>query len=236
MLVIVLANKRMPKILLVEDDIDLASKLKEVLEQEHHHIELCHSGKEGLERLLFFQFDLAVIDWGLPELTGVEILRHYRSKGGKTPILMLTGRDSIDDKAAGFESGADDYLTKPFHARELSARVKALLRRGSMQYQEVFSAGNIELNPSSHQVLKDGKVVKLQPKEFALLEFFLRNPDDIFSLEVLQNRVWESDSDASPETVRVCITRLRGKIDSPGEESLIRTVPRVGYQLRSQNK
>jgi two-component system response regulator PhoP len=221
----------MPKILLVEDNTDLAKQLTEMLQGEHYHVESCNSGTDGLERLRFFEFDLAVIDWGLPGLAGIEVLKQYRSAGGKTPILMLTGRDSINDKAEGLETGADDYLTKPFHVRELVARIKALLRRGPGVYQDVFKAGSIELHPSSHRALKDGVELKLQPKEFALLEFLLRNPDDIFSLEALQKRIWESDSDASPETVRVCITRLRAKIDSQGQESLIRTVPRIGYQL-----
>jgi len=226
----------MPKILLIEDNIQLAKQLKEMLEIEHYLIESASTGNDGLERLRFFEFDLAVIDWELPGLPGIEVLRQFRSAGGKTPILMLTGRDTLNDKATGFESGADDYLTKPFHARELIVRIKALLRRAAGAYQEFFQARSIELHPSSHRVLKDGVDLKLQPKEFSVLEFLMRNPDDIFSLEALQKRIWGSDSDASPETVRVCITRLRAKIDSPGQESLIRTVPRMGYQLCPKQK
>ncbi len=226
----------MAKILLVEDDIPLANQLKQILQLEHHHVESCTTGTEAIERLRFFEFDLAIIDWGLPGVSGVEVLRQYRDYGGKTPILMLTGRDSVEDKSFGLETGADDYLTKPYHSRELVARVNALTRRASGQYQQIFSSGDIELHSSTHCVTKNGKEVKLQPKEFALLEFLFRNPDNVFSIEALQKRIWESDSDASPESVRVCITRLRAKIDSPGEESLIRNIPRLGYQLSPKKK
>jgi DNA-binding response OmpR family regulator len=221
----------MAKLLLIEDNADLSRQICETLQLENHSIETCSTGIDGLERLRFFEYDLAIIDWGLPEMSGLEVLKAYRSKGGRTPVLMLTGRDSVEDKSVGLDTGADDYLTKPFHTKELVSRVKALLRRGAWDYQAVLTAGNIELHLSSHRVLKDGQELKLQPKEFSLLEFLLRNPNDIFSLEALQRRVWESDSDASPETVRVCITRLRAKIDTEGRPSLIRTVPRIGYQL-----
>lgn len=224
----------MAKILVIEDDEKLSKQLVEILELEHHRVETCGDGNDALERLLFFEFDLIIVDWGLPGLTGVEVVQGFRSKGGKTPVLMLTGRDSLNDKTTGLDTGADDYLTKPYHLEELLARVKALLRRNAGNYYPVLKAGGIELNPSTHRVLKDSKEIKLQPKEFALLEFLLKNPGDVFSIEALQSRIWESDSDASPETVRVCITRLRSKIDSAGEPSVIRTVPRVGYQLNPE--
>jgi DNA-binding response OmpR family regulator len=144
---------------------------------------------------------------------------------------MLTGHDSVPDKEKGLDTGADDYLTKPFHLRELSARVKALVRRYAVQYDSVLKTRSIELDTKSKRVTKNGDEIKLQPQELALLEFFLRNPNDIFSIEALFSRVWPSDLEASPDTVRVCITRLRTKLDTPGLPSIIRTVHRLGYQI-----
>jgi DNA-binding response OmpR family regulator len=221
----------MAKILLVEDDDELAKKITSWLELEHHFVEWTNRGKDAVERLEFFQFDLVVLDWQLPELEGIEILEHFRNRGGKTPVLMLTGKAELQDKMKGLDSGADDYLTKPFHPKELTARVRALLRRNTAVYDDVLRAGSLELNTVSHRVTVQGNEVKLQPKEFALLEFLLRNPKDVFSVEALLNRIWPSDSDASPDTVRVCITRLRNKINVEGSPPIIRTVHRLGYQI-----
>lgn len=223
----------MAKILLVEDDLELAKNVCSWLEFDHHSVEHCTSGAEGLDRLKFFQFDLVVLDWELPEISGIEILKEFRRSGGKTPVLMLTGKDGVADIEAGLNTGADDYLTKPFNSRILSARIKALVRRTSAVYDEVLRAGAIELDAGKHKVTRDGQEINLQPKEFALLEFLMRNPDDVFSAETLLNRIWESDSEASPDTVRVCITRLRNKIDKDGDASVIRTVHRLGYQINT---
>jgi DNA-binding response OmpR family regulator len=223
----------MAKILLVEDDEALSKRIKSWLEIEHHAVECAIRGHDALERLKFFQFDLIILDWQLPELDGIEILQAYRNSGGKSAVLMLTGRDDVKDRLTGLNCGADDYLTKPFHPEELSARVRALVRRASKVYDQVLQAGALELNASTHQVTIEGKEVKLQPKEFALLEFMLRNPKEIFSAEALLNRIWPSESEASPDTVRVCIAKLRSKIGLPDSGSIIRTVPRLGYQIES---
>lgn len=224
----------MAKILLVEDDLELAKQIISALALEHHLLEHSADGNDALEKLKFFQYDLVILDWNLPGMEGPDVLRRFRDKGAVTPVLMLTGRSDVSEKAFGLNIGADDYLTKPFHLMELSARLKALLRRHG-NYSPVLKAQDIELNSSAHQVTKDGAPIKLQPKEFALLEFLMRNPNDVFSVEALQKRIWESDTDASPDTVRVCITRLRNKIDSPDRPSLIRTVPRVGYQICAES-
>lgn len=221
----------MAKILLVEDDTELARSLIDWLELEHHNVEYCERGNDALERLKFFEFDVVILDWNLPEVTGIEILKEFRDRGGMTPILLLTGRDGVAEIETGLNAGADDYLTKPCNVRELSARVKALMRRQNKVYEQVFKIRGLEVDIPKHRVSRDGKEIKLQPKEFSLLEFLLRNPNDAFSVESLLSRIWSSDSDASPDTVRVCITRLRNKIDVADQPSIIRTVHRIGYQI-----
>lgn len=158
--------------------------------------------------------------------------RTFRQHGGETPILMLTANRTIDDKEFGFEAGADDYLTKPFHFKELSLRVKAMLKRGSGQQGNILTSGNISLFLDEHRVVNDGIEIMLLPKEFALLEFFLRHPGQVFSAEALIQRVWSSTSDSSPDTIRSYITRLRSKLSSSNEDPIIVTVHGVGYKLR----
>ncbi len=221
----------MSKILLVEDDLDLLKRVGDWLEFEKHSVERCSSGAEALEKLRFNSYDLSILDWMLPGLTGIEVLRQYRDAGGLTPVLMLTGKDKIDEVETGLDTGADDYLTKPFSLRELSARVRTLVRRRTGIYGQVLTIKDIKLDVAAHKVTKDGVEIKLQPKEFALLEYLLRHPNDVFSLDRLLERIWPSESESTAETVRVCIARLRNKIDSPDSESIIRTVPKVGYQL-----
>jgi DNA-binding response OmpR family regulator len=144
---------------------------------------------------------------------------------------MLTGKKEITDKAEGLDSGADDYLTKPFDVIELSARLRALLRRTNNVTKTVLSAGNLSLDPSSRTVTLCGNEVDLQPKEYSLLEFLLRHPNQPFNAEAIMDRVWTASSDAAPDTVRLHVMRLRNKIDEPGKESIIRTIHRVGYML-----
>lgn len=165
-------------------------------------------------------------------MSGPEICSQFRQQGGQTPILMLTGKKELEDKTAGLDAGADDYLTKPFHMQELSARLRALLRRGAAAVSRtVLTAGHVMLDPATRKVTTQGKEVALQPREYALLEFLLRHPNQPFSAEAILDRVWSSESDASPDTVRLQIMRLRHKIDIDGKESMVRTIHRVGYML-----
>lgn len=221
----------MARVLVVEDDADLAEGIEQRLTFEHYTVEVTGNGADALEMLKIYQYDLVVLDWNLPELTGVDICRRFRAQGGVTPILMLTGEADIAHKEAGLDSGADDYLTKPFEHRELLARVRALLRRPREFQGEKLTAGGIVMDLETRSVTKDGKEIHLKPLEFMLLEFFMRNPNRVFSQEALLERVWPPGTDASNENVRTYIKTLRKQIDRPQGESLIRTIYGAGYKF-----
>lgn len=224
----------MAKILLAEDDNQLSSLVEDWLKSERHRVEVVENGLDALDLLQASQFDLLILDWNIPGRSGIEVCDEYRKNGGISPILMLTGKDKIEDKEQGLDAGADDYLTKPFHLRELSARVRALLRRPPDMASTVLDQGRLVLDVSACRLVKDGKPIDLFPKELALMEFLMRHPNQVFSIEALQERVWASDSEASPETVRVHIARLRSKIQDDGEKPLLRTIHRQGYMLDLQ--
>lgn len=221
----------MAKILVVEDDHELAGSVKDWLSFDRHTVEHVDTGTEGLDRLKESKYELVILDWELPGITGPEILRQFRSGGGMTPVLILTGKRSMKDKEEGFESGCDDYLTKPFQGKELSLRVKALLRRPQQVVSAVLKYGDIELDPDEFRVSRAGEDVRLVPKEFALLEFLMRNSRKLFSADELLQRVWASDADATADALTTCIKRLRKKMDREGEPSIIRNVHGVGYGL-----
>jgi DNA-binding response OmpR family regulator len=219
----------MAKILIVEDNEDLANTVRTFLMFEHHTVEHLVDGQEASDHLRTFQYELVILDWSLPNLSGLDILKRFRSLGGTTPVLMLTGHDTVSEKEAGLDSGADDYLTKPFHMKELGARVRALLRRPAAVNSNVLEAGNITIDTAKYRVTVNGEPMTLVPREFQLLEFFMRHPNQVFSPEALLNRVWPSDSDATTEALRTALKRLRKKVDPDG--NLLRTVHGVGYIL-----
>ena len=223
----------MAKLLLVEDDKDLASTIEAELQLERHTVDMFHDGLDGLEALKATVYDVAILDWDLPGLPGVEILAKFREQGGLTPVIMLTGKSEISDKTTGLDAGADDYLTKPFNSRELAARIRSLLRRPPQIRSNIVEFDGITLDPSNFGVVKDGTTTRLQPRDFALLEFFMRHPTEVFDVDALMDRVWKLDSDCSPPAVRMAITRIRKALDREGEESIIENLPRVGYRLRS---
>jgi DNA-binding response OmpR family regulator len=223
----------MAKILLVEDDTDLAKTVEEWLAFEHHTVESVHNGSDGMERLRMCAYDAIILDWNLPDMTGLTICQKFRSNQGITPIIMLTGKSSIADREEGLDSGADDYLTKPFAMKELSARLRALLRRPHALLSNVLTAKDVELDSGKHSVLRNGKLIDLLPKEFALLEFLMRHPDHVFSGDELLRRVWHADSDATAEAIRTCLKRLRKKLGETEDNSIIETIYGVGYKLKS---
>ncbi len=221
----------MSKILIVEDDETLSRMVSDWLTSEHHHVEVSNNGTDGLEKLQYFQYDLIILDLQLPGMGGISILREFRNMGKQTPVLILTGKDRIEDKEVGLDTGADDYLTKPFHMKELSARLRALLRRPRNYVGDTLTAGPLALNSGAHSVTVGGEEVSLLPKEFALLELLMRHPEQVFSADALLNRVWASESESTIDALTTCIKRLRKKIDREGQPSFIKTVHKVGYKL-----
>jgi len=223
----------MAKVLVVEDDVALSGTVVQVLKAEQWNVELSEDGKDAQHRLATYEYDLVILDWQLPDVSGPEICRAFRSRGGSTPILMLTGRGAIEDKENGFAAGADDYLTKPFHSRELIARVKALLRRPAKMEGAVLQCGTIALDTARRVVTRDGTEITMQPLEYAVLEFLMRHPNQVFTTDTLLKRCWNADVDASIFATYTCIRRIRKKLDLPGKESIIKTIPNVGYRLES---
>jgi DNA-binding response OmpR family regulator len=226
----------MSKVLLVEDDLDLVSRITKWLTLERYSVEAVGNGREALELLRDVKYDFIILDWHLPELSGIEVCKYFRSSGGNTPILILTGKSDIADKETGLDAGADDYLTKPFHPRELSARLRALGRRPTECLDDQLRAGELVLQIHKYRLTKNGVEIDLLPLEFSLLEFFMRHPGRVFGADALLERVWPVNSEASPEAVRTCIKTLRKKIDTEGEPSLIKTVHGVGYKLEVPTK
>ena len=223
----------MAKILVAEDDRLAAGMLKDMLEQEQHTVELAHNGRDALDLVLSFPYDLLILDLGLPEMDGTEVLDKYRGRGGKLPVLILSGRSDVNQRIHGLDLGADDYMTKPYDVRELNARVRSLLRRQVVaeNLSNLLRMGHIELDTARCEVLKSGQKLKLLPTEYALLEFFMRNKGRVFNASELLERIWKSDSDASENAVRTYITRLRKKIDEDGKPSLITSVYGIGYKM-----
>jgi DNA-binding response OmpR family regulator len=225
----------MAKVLLVEDDRNAAEIVSSWLTAERHIVEVATDGPDAREHMRMVEYDIVLLDWDLPGISGYELLRQYRAEGNMTPVIMLTAKSQIDDKEAGLDGGADDYLTKPFSLKELSARMRALIRRAADQPTNELKARGIVINPEQLRVWRNGKEVDLLPKEFSLLEFFMRNPDRVFSPDALMTRLWHSESDASTNALRSALKRLRQKLEeSENERPVIETVHGAGYRFNSQ--
>jgi DNA-binding response OmpR family regulator len=220
------------KILLVEDDVELVGSLKDWLTLENHVLELATNGEDALQMLRLFAFDVVVLDWSLPGLSGYEICKQFRDEGGHTPIIFLTGRSDIASREAGLDCGADDYLVKPFDPRELSARIRSLLRRPAVTLAPELRAGDLVLNPMTRMLTGNGGSVQLKPKECSLLEFLMRHPNQTFHSKELLEAVWSSDSDASSDSVRTWMKFLHGQLKTIGKGELIKTVLGSGYLLQ----
>lgn len=223
----------MAKILVVEDDNALGITLKSTLQREKHVVEVVRDGQEALERLKLYPYELIILDWNLPSISGIEIARQYRNSRGAAPILMLTANKRIEDKAIGFDVGADDYLTKPFERLEVVMRVNALLRRPREIRTESIEIRGITINTGAKTVYKKGEEVSLTPREYNLLEFLMTRPDHFITVTDLHNTIWSSESDSTELAVRQCITRLRKKLEISGEPPLISTQKGKGYKIES---
>ncbi len=224
----------MAKILVVEDEDALRQSEKDWLESESYLVDATGDGETALEYMLSYHYDVIVLDLDLPGISGIELCRRYRSSGGTSSVIMLTGQRQIEDKEKGLDSGADDYLTKPVQLRELSARIRASLRRASRNFNtDELEAGSIKLNTTTRRTMKNGIEFHLNPTEFALLEFFMRNPDKVFTAEAIIERAWPTETETSADMVRRYVSRLRSKIDERGHDSMIRTIHGIGYRFDS---
>lgn len=222
----------MAKILIIEDDVNLATTIKRWLVSEHYEVDIAKEGMDGLQKLRTYHYDATILDWDLPLLSGIELLKQYRADGGQTAVLMLTGKTMLDDKVKGFEQGADDYLTKPFEMRELIVRIAALLKRPRKIEEATLHVGALRLDVQSYRFTRESREIKLSPREYRLIEFFMRNPDQVFSADALLNRVWETESEASHDTLRTFIKQLRQKISPDGQFPGIVNVRGLGYKLQ----
>jgi len=220
------------KILLVEDENLIAQSIKKGLQQESYTVDVSSDGNNGLDLSLSGDYELIILDLMLPGLDGISICQQVRQANIQTPILMLTAKDRVIDRVNGLNSGADDYLTKPFSFEELLARVRALGRRPSNTLGNILKVADLTLNPDTFVVERSRKEIALSRKEFLLLEYFMRHPGNILTKNQIINHVWNYDSDILPNTVEAYIGYLRNKIKLPGDKtSLIQTVRGFGYKL-----
>lgn len=222
------------RVLIIEDEHKIARALKKVLEQETFAVDVAYDGDEGYAMATTEPYDIAIIDRMIPgDYDGLAIVRAMREQKIHTPVLILSAMGSVSDRTTGLDTGADDYLVKPFALEELLARVRALLRRPAEQQATVLTAGDLTLNTLTYSVERQGKPITLTSKEFALLEYLLRNQGRPLSKEVIISHVWDYDADILPNTVEVYIKYLRTKIDTPFDTSLIHTVRGFGYKLEA---
>jgi two-component system, OmpR family, response regulator MprA len=221
------------KILVVDDERAVRESLRRALELEGYEIELAADGSEALYRLEGSEEpDALILDVLMPGVDGLEVCRRLRGSGSKLPVLMLTARTEVEDRVAGLDAGADDYVTKPFALEELLARVRALLRRTSDEEGDVVRFANLELDPTTREVTRGGRPIELTRTEFSLLELFMRNPRQVLTRTIIFERVWGYDFGYASNSLDVYIGYLRRKTEADGEPRLIHTVRGVGYALR----
>ena len=221
----------MARVLIIEDEERMARMIARVLREEGHVAETANDGRTGFGRVLNDSFDLLIVDWMLPERSGVQIVRGLRAAEIDTPVLMLTARGQVEDRVEGLDAGADDYLPKPFALPELLARVRALTRRpqGGGAAETVLRVGDLTLDPIRHEVRLKDERIELTAKEFALLATLMQRPGQVFSRSVLLDSIWGVPGEVSTSVVELYVSYLRKKLDREGEPSHIRTVRGVGY-------
>lgn len=224
------------RLLLVEDDERIGGFVKKGLGQDGHVVDWARTGDEGFAWLTASEFDVAIVDVMLPGLGGLDLIRAARAARIVTPIIVLSARDAVDDRVAGLEAGADDYLTKPFSLVELAARLNALVRRASARSASPgkLSYGGLTFDLQSRRVDRDGTAIELQAKELKLLEYFLRNPERVLSKTMILEHVWDYSFDPQTNVVDVLVCRLRNKVDRNFRATLIQTLRGVGYVLREK--
>jgi len=226
-----LGTKEIMRILLVEDDVDLAQFIRKGLKEEQYAVDFAADGEEGLALALSNPYDLLILDIMLPKLDGLTLCRRVRAKGNVTPVLLLTARNTVEAKVSGFDTGADQFLPKPFAFAEMLARIRALLRRGAPQQSVHLQAADLKLDPVSHRVWRAGQEISLTNKEYALLEFLLRNKNRVLTRTAIIEHVWDISYDPMTNIVDAHIRALRAKIDRDFPPPLIATVRGAGYML-----
>jgi DNA-binding response OmpR family regulator len=219
------------RILVVEDNRSLNQSLRMSLEEDGHAVDASYDGSEGQYLAEVTPYDVIILDIMLPGKNGVDVCRELRQKGVRTPVLMLTARDTVEDRVTGLDSGADDYLVKPFALPELRARLRALLRREAPEKSSILQVGDLVMDPAIHKVERGGQIIDLTSKEYALLEYFMRNAGRLITREMAEQHVWDYDFEGVSNVIDVYIRRLRRKVDDPYEVKLLETVRGAGYRL-----
>ena len=222
------------RILLIEDDVAIARSLKEGLEDEAYAVDVAHDGDEGYRTATADDYDAIILDIMLPSMNGYEVCQALRQDGKRTPILMLTARDAEHDIVKGLDTGADDYLAKPFSFEVLLARLRAILRRPNEKLGEILRVGDLTLDPSLKKVMRASQEISLTTKEYGVLEYLMRNTGKVLSKEQIIAHVWDFDADVLPNNVELFIMFLRRKVDKPFGKKLIHTVPGFGYKLEDK--
>ncbi len=219
------------RLLIIEDEPGIAGFLKDGLEEEYFAVDIAYDGKSGLDMALINEYDLLIIDWMIPALSGIEVCRQVRKAGCPVPILFLTAKDTLEDVVFGLDAGANDYIKKPFEFEELLARIRVQLRNKS-QNDDSLSAGILTINPVTHQVFCAANEIILTPKEFALLEYLIRNKDRVCTRSRIIEHVWDIHFDSDTSVIDVYITFLRRKLEAAGGGNIIQTIRGVGYIIR----
>lgn len=223
------------KILVVEDEKKVSSFIKRGLEEEKYEVETAFDGEEGLKMALERPYEVIILDWMLPKQDGLSVLKELRAQKKSTPVLMLTAKDTVEDIVSGLDSGSDDYLTKPFAFAELLARVRALLRRSEMDRGAELRFADLRIDPVTHKVWRSDKEIDLTAKEYALLEYFMRNPNQVLTRTMIADHVWDYTFDSFTNIIDVYVNYLRKKIDRDADKKLIHTVRGVGYILKEED-
>lgn len=221
------------KILVVEDEKKVGAFIKKGLEEDSYSVELAHDGDKGEELAVAQNFDLIILDILMPKKDGLTLLKELRAKQISTPVLMITAKGSVDDKVKGLDSGADDYLVKPFAIAELLARVRSLLRRGPAEKSTSLVVGDLALDLVSHKARRGYKLIDLTAKEYTLLEYFMRNANKVLSRTIISEHIWNYNFDTGTNIIDVYINHLRNKIDGGFDKKLIHTVRGVGYMMKA---
>jgi heavy metal response regulator len=229
-----LGTARSMRILVIEDEKKVATFIKKGLVEEHYAVDTAFDGEEGLYLAEINEYDLIVLDLMIPKIDGFGVLKKIRERKNNVPILVLTAKDSIEDTVRGLDAGCDDYLTKPFAFAELLARIRALLRRDKKEKESVLRIADLSLSIVTHKVMRQGKEIELTSKEYALLEYFMRNPEKVLTRTMISEHVWDYHFDSNTNVIDVYVNYLRKKIDKDFDPKLIHTIRGIGYMMKKE--